>query len=160
MHVEQLNRRLGDALGYVCAGTKPRFSWQWAPDLPYWRTRLGGVWVLCQWIRPLMSPEQWAREFDGRYPYPAEGMFHPHTETALSPGNVPDERLTQNYIRVIDLQMSTTFAEQLIAVEDDLARDKERNELEWVEYVQDQNPAFSNPSPGSRGGHVSFGGFE
>jgi hypothetical protein len=30
--------------------------------------------------------------------------------------------------------------------------------VEWVEQVQDTNPAFSNFEPGKRGGHVSYGG--
>jgi hypothetical protein len=156
--IDQLNRRLGDALGYVRSGTEPRFAWRWAPDLPYWRSRLGKVWVLCQWQRPGMTEPEWKHHFGDRYPYPATGMYHAHPETALAPGELPSERLTQNYIWALDRQMSTSLENQLVAVKNEVADQKERDYVEWVDFVQDSNPAFSNFEPGRRGGHVSFGG--
>ena len=156
--VEQLNRWLGDALGYVRSGSQPRFCWQWAPDIPMWAPRLGKVWVLCQWQKPGMTEDQWNKHFAGRYPYPYNGMHHAQAETALPPGRLPTQELTQNYIRALDWQMSQSFQNQLIAVNNEVAEDKERDYTEWVEYVQDTNPAFSNFAPGTRGGHVSYGG--
>lgn len=159
--VRSLNRRLGDALGYVRGGTQPRFQWMWAPDIPYWSTRLGRVWVLCQWRRPGMSPADWDAQFgDRRIPYPAQGMHHAHPETALPPGEVPTIERTQFYIRMLDEQMSATFTDQLCAIQNEIAEDKQRDDTEWVEYVQNTNPAFSNFAPGARGGHVSYGGLK
>jgi hypothetical protein len=156
--VQQLNRRLGDALGYVRGGTEPRFCWAWAPDLLYWRSRLGKVWVLCQWQKPGMTPQQWRAVFGDRYPYPVNGMHHAQPETALPPGAIPTPELTQNYIWAIDRQMSTSFVQQFCDVNNEVADDKDRDYVDWVEKVQDSNPAFSNFEPGKRGGHVSYGG--
>jgi hypothetical protein len=156
--IQQLNRRLGDALGYVLSGTEPRFCWKWAPDIPYWASRLGKVWVLCQWQKPGMSEQEWNKQFQGRFPYPVNGMHHAHPETVLPPGQVPTPELTQNYIRALDQQMSKTLVDQFCDVQNELAADKERDDVEWVERVQDSNPAFSNFNPGNRGGHVSYGG--
>jgi hypothetical protein len=156
--IQQLNRRLGEALGYVRSGTEPRFCWKWAPSIPYWSTRLGNVWVLCQWQRPGMTEADWTKQFRGRFPYPANGMHHAHPETALPPGEVPTAELTQNYIRALDQQMTQSFAQQLSAVNQEMSDDQERDYVEWVDKVQDSNPAFSNFEPGKRGGHVSYGG--
>ena len=157
-HIEQLNRKLGDALGYVRSGTEPRFCWRWAPTLPYWQARLGKVWVLCQWQRPNLTEAQWLKEFHGRYPYPASGMHHAQPETALPPGLAPNEALTQNYIWALDRQMSTSLVQQLCDVQNEVEADKDRDYVEWVDRVQNDNPAFSNFDPGARGGHVSYGG--
>jgi hypothetical protein len=156
--IKALNQKLGDALGRVCSGTQPRFCWQWAPDLPYWRTRLGAVWVLCQWHRPFFTEQEWQHQFRGRFPYPANGMYHAHPETALPPGRVPTFELTQNYIWALDRQLSTSFISQLCASENAVQVEREQDYVEWVEQVQDSNPAFSNFEPGKRGGHVSYGG--
>jgi hypothetical protein len=54
--------------------------------------------------------------------------------------------------------MSTSLANHLVASNNEVADQKERDYVEWVDFVQDTNPAFSNFEPGRRGGHVSFGG--
>jgi hypothetical protein len=156
--IQQLNRRLGETLGYVRSGTEPRFCWKWAPDIPYWSSRLGKVWVLCQWQKPGMSEADWNKQFGGRFPYPANGMHHAHPETALPAGEIPSAELTQNYIWALDRQMSESYARQLSAVNQEVEDDQERDYVEWVEKVQGSNPAFSNFDPGKRGGHVSYGG--
>lgn len=156
--IDQLNRRLGESLGYVRSGTEARFSWRWAPDLPYWASRLGKVWVLCQWQKPGITEQQWHEHFRGRFPYPSNGMHHPHTETALPPGVLPTLELTQKYIWALDQQMSTSYTQHWCDVHNEVADDQERNYVEWVDKVQDSNPAFSNFDPGNRGGHVSYGG--
>ena len=154
--IDQLNRWLGDALGYIRSGTEPRFCWKWAPDIPYWASRLGKVWVLCQWQRPGMSEPEWNKQFAGRFPYPANGMHHAQPETALPPGLCPNRELTQNYIWALDRQMSTSLITHVCDVQNEMAEDRDRDYAEWVEKVQDSNPAFSNFAPGARGGHVSF----
>lgn len=155
--IEHLNRRLGQTLGYVCGGTLPRFCWKWAPELPYWRTRLGKTYVLCQWKRPEMSEREWALHFQGQFPYPGNGMYHPFSETAVRESALTEE-LNQNYMRALDQQMSQSFQRHYAAIKDEIERDREADDVRWVEYVQDQNPAFSNFAPGQRGGHVSYGG--
>jgi hypothetical protein len=156
--VKSLNQKLGDALGRVCSGTQPRFAWKWAPDLPYWASRLGKTWVLCQWQAPVLSEQEWQTQFRGRLPYPANGMYQAHPETMLAPGRLPTFELTQNYIWALDRQMSTSFVTQLCDVQNEVADDRDRDYVEWVDQVQDTNPAFSNFDSGKRGGHVSFGG--
>ena len=156
--IDQLNRRLGDSLGYVRSGSEARFSWRWAPDIPYWASRLGKVWVLCQWQKPGMTEQDWRKQFGDRFPYPVNGMHHAHPETALPPGHVPSAALTQFYIRTLDEQMSRSFEQQLSAVNQEMTDDQNQNYADWVDKVQDSNPAFSNFAPGDRGGHVSYGG--
>jgi hypothetical protein len=156
--VKALNQKLGDALGRVCSGTQPRFCWKWAPDLPYWASRLGKVWVLCQWQKPFFSEQEWQQQFRGRFPYPSNGMYHAHPETVLAPGRVPTLELTQNYIWALDKQLSTSFISQLCASENAVKDEREQDYVDWVDEVQDSNPAFSNFEPGKRGGHVSYGG--
>ena len=71
-HIDQLNRRLGEQLGFVCGGSLPRFSWRWAPTQDWFvysrddRTlvkkswadapapdgsTIGRAWVLGEWRR-------------------------------------------------------------------------------------------------------------
>jgi hypothetical protein len=156
--VNALNQKLGDALGRVRSGTLPRFTWMWAPDLPYWATRLGKVWVLCQWRIPSMPESEWHKQFGGRLPFPSNGMYHAHPETAIAPGRTPTLEMTQNYIRALDQQMTTSYTSQLCAVNNEVTDAREQDYVEWVDQVQDTNPAFSNFDSGNRGGHVSFGG--
>lgn len=153
-----LNRKLGDALGYVRSGTQPRFCWQWAPDIPYWSRHLGQVWVLCQWQKPGLTEEEWQRQFNGRYPYPANGMHHAHPESALPVGMRPTPELTQKAIRFLDEQMSTSFIQQLCDVHNEMAEHKAQTDQEWEDRVFETAPAFGNYALGSRGGHVSYGG--
>jgi hypothetical protein len=104
-----------------------------------------------------MPEWEWVRRFEGRYPYPADGMYHPFSETAV---RLPTEELNQNYIRVIDMQMSRSFQSHLSEVKTEVEKDREDDATRWTEYVQDMNPAFSNFEPGKRGGFLSFGGIE
>lgn len=136
--IVRLNRLLA-SLGRVRGGTLPRFQWAWAPDLPYWSTRLDPQWVLTQWERPHFTEDEWQSQFAGRYPYPANGMYHALIESALPIGREPDEALTQNYVWALDRQMSMTFADQLCSVNNDMERQQERHDQEWVEFVQNQN---------------------
>lgn len=156
--IDLLNQRLGERLGLVCGGTKPRFQWMFGPDMPYWRARLGKVWVLCSWQKPVMSERDWLKNMGDRFPYPANGMWHPNSETKLPPGVEPTEALTQMIIATIDRQMSQTFADHLRNVNDEMAADQAAFDLEWVEKVQNSNPAFNNWDWGSRASSVSFGG--
>jgi len=54
--------------------------------------------------------------------------------------------------------MSTTVVDQLCDVLNEMEEYREQDYVEWVDQVQNQNPAFSNFEPGKRGGHVSYGG--
>jgi hypothetical protein len=72
--------------------------------------------------------------------------------------HVPTLELTQNYIWALDKQLSTSFISQLCASENAVKDEREQDYVEWVDQVQDSNPAFSNFEPGKRGGHVSYGG--
>lgn len=156
--IDQLNQRFGDALGYVRGGTVPRFCWKYGPELPYWRSRLGKVWVLAQWKRPEVTVQEWQTKFAGRYPYPETGMYHPHSEAKLAPGRLPSQALTEYLIRTLDQQMSTSYMTHLCNVQNEIAIDREADYWQWFDRVQDSAPAFNNFAPGARGGHVSYGG--
>ena len=156
--IEQLNRHLGDSLGRVCGGTQPRFQWMFSSDMPYWRTRMEPVWVMCYWRTPVMSEAQWAKYFGGSVPYPTRGMYHPYGNLRVPQGMLPTAAMTAKFIRAADAQMSRTYAQELSAVNDEMAADKAAFDLEWTEKVQDQGPAFGNWDYGNRGGNISFGG--
>lgn len=178
--IEILNRRLGDALGRC--GMYPRFAWMLASEIFYyfrehahermerfcWADRIGPVWVLAQWRRPAWidqnggthetTREQWWSSFNGQFPYPERGAYYAHPETALPPGVKPTAEMTAGYIHSLDRQMAANYAEHKRRIDGEIAADAERLDTEWVETVQNSNPAFSNFEPGKRGGHVSFGG--
>jgi hypothetical protein len=156
--IAYLNQRLGDALGRVRGGSLPRFCWIWAPDVPYWARQLGKVWVLCQWRKPSITEKQWQHAFQGRYPYPANGMHHAHPETALPEGEAPTLERTQFYIRALDEQMTTSLTQQLCDVNNEMVEHKQQDDQEWSDFVDDTLPAYANYEPGRRGGHVSYGG--
>ncbi len=130
-HIEQLNRRLAEGLGTL--GGKPRFAWQYAPEVYYffrpetaltferhcWAEQLGAVWMLCQWQEPKwidhqgqahkITPEGWYASFRGEFPYPNGGAYNAHPETALPYGMQPTGEGTAFYIRAIQEQMEKDF---------------------------------------------------
>ncbi len=182
--IDQLNRRLGEGLGLVKGGSMPRFRWVFSPDSVYymksetsydferkcWADRIGKVWMLAQWRMPtwfnpktneakVITEQEWWNRFHGMMPYPNNGEYHPHPETALPPGSLPTLDITQNYIWALDQQQSRGFFGHLDDVNVDLALEKARFRREvWVPMVQNDAPAFNNWDSGRRGGHVSFGG--
>lgn len=147
--VERLNRRLGESLGMVCAGRLPRYAWAWGPDLVYWSQFLDQQWVMTFWGKPNWSEERWNKEFQGRYRYPANGMYHAYCEWKLPIGLPPNGELTEKAIRLLDEQMNGTFngetidgnvlAKELRSVAADMARQEQQRDDEWTEYVQNQN---------------------
>lgn len=138
-NIDFLNRRLGESLGFVRGGTLPRYRWAWGPDLVYWSRFLGKQWVMTHWDKPNWSEERWTREFAGRYPYPANGMYHAYCEWALPVGLAPTGELTEKAIRLLGNQMETSFPREMRSVDHDMARQAERFDNEWTEYVQNQN---------------------
>ncbi len=170
-NIEQLNRQLGNALGYA-HGNSPRFAWMWAPEVYYyyrqhlgaswericWAERVGKVWMLCQWRRPDMPESEWWSSFHGEFPYPMRGMYYAQPETALPPFREPTADITQWYIRSIAAQMDTTFREQYDMIQDRLDRQQKAADDEWVAMVQNDNPAFSNErlTPALHGANVEF----
>lgn len=161
--IEELNRWLGQKLGFAEA-THPRFKWVWAPDLYYmrdmaqikgsalgaqgpqkmsWASKVGRVWMLAQWRPP------------DRY---GPARYHGHAETALIANMAPTLELTQEIAWVLDKQITASYEEHLRQANQEIADQKESEYSEWVDYVQNFNPAFGNFAPGARGGHVSLPG--
>jgi hypothetical protein len=155
-YVDAQNRMLS-VLGYVCGGTKQRFLWMWSEDIPYWAGRMRPRWVLCQWQRPKVLEQMWVADFPG-IPYPANGMYHAKTETAIRPGEKPSVSLTENFVFALDHQMSKSPDREDRDVLDAVVKIRDEEYREWVEFVQDTAPAFENYDWGSRAGSVSFGG--
>ena len=158
--VRVLNRHIGEQTGLLSNG-KPRFCWQWAPDMPIWRRILGAVWVMSSWTPPAMTELEWQRNFSD--PYPREGMWHAMGETALGIGSEPTWHLTQNYIMAIQKQLSDfakpgAIEKEQAATEQEVHQHHEDDWLGFRQMVQDESPAFNNFAPGKRGNHVSFGG--
>lgn len=182
-HIEQLNKRLGEALGLV--GNEPRFSWKWSADINYytkageayervcWAGRIGKCWLLCQYQgQPTsMDPntgqaspitkEQWWRSFRGFIPYP-EKVYKAHPETALIPGLEPSSELNAAYIVSLRRQIEMGFWQHLKEGEEELQKAREENQKEFFEEVDNWFPyGWKNGQahePGTRGAHISFGG--
>jgi hypothetical protein len=175
--IQRLNRRLATDLGTLHG--HPWFQWVWAPDCTYlerqpnteherytprsWGDRLGKVWVLAEWGPPPVSREVWRRTFAGQFPYPEKGREIVHGETALPLGMKPDEAVTQFYIKRIREQASTTYAAHLAEINAGLDKQMLDTRKEFMAYADDWFPAYWSSkggahTPGSRGGHVSFGG--
>lgn len=165
-HIEQLNRRLREALGTGRGVTVPRFAWMNARDVFYywrpdhiqsfqrqcWADRVGSVWMLCQWRRPELTREEWWESFHGEFPYPDKGMYYAHAETALPFGMLPTSDLTQGYIWNLDQQMSMRYAEHLAAVNADVEKQNQSDEDAWFDYVADMEPAFDVWNSGTKCG--------
>lgn len=159
--VDQLNRYLGEETGLMLNG-KPEYCWQWAPDLPYWKTRFGRCWVMCRWGLPQFDAQWWRQQFGTFVPYPANGMYHPFGDSALGPGSVPTWHLTQNYAWAINKQRGMSEIQHAVNCENEIAEHHHKREVEFRQMVQDEAPAFGNCKsltslPGDKP-HVVFGG--
>lgn len=173
-HIDQLNRRLGEALGY--RNSQPRFAWKWSADLHYfyrlptavtfermcWAERVGRVWMIAQWRKPdgidvqtgqvlPITREQWWRMFGGAFPYPEKGQYYGHPETAFRQGLVPTMEDTLMAIASIKAQLRS-YESHLEQCTDEAAAREQRDENEWMEYVADMNPAFDNWNSGAKSG--------
>lgn len=165
--IANLNRQLGERLGLVASGTLPRFAWKHSTEIPMLAERLGNRWLLTEWRRLSMSPDEWTRISGGRFPYPSAGCYHPYPETALPPGMEPSQHLTEKAIKQFARQMDTTLANQMLAVNDELAEDhgyrpdghggyeripvaedQSKDRKEWVDFVQESGEAFCDPLVG------------
>jgi len=76
----------------------------------------------------------------------------------LPPGMEPTSEMTQWYIRTLDEQISKDYADHMREINDGIAKDKEAADTEWIERVQNENPAFSTDrlTPALHGGNVEF----
>jgi hypothetical protein len=162
--VSQLNARIGERLGY--RGNNPRFAWKYAPDLNYfwresyltgfrrqcWADQIGRVWVLCQYRRPEMTQQEWWASFHGEFPYPAQGMYYAHPETALYPGQMPTAEITAAHIHAICTQIEKSYQQHRVECEASADKDMAESAREWDEFVADFNPAFDNWNSGAKSG--------
>jgi len=158
-----MNRRLGERLGLVCGGSRPRFCWLYAPDQAYFvydrddrsllrkswadQTRpsgqpIGRAWLLAEWRR--------TRAFDHmgygtgvRVPVAREYGYAPYFETAQPPDLLPTAELNQNFIRMIDMQLRKSIEFRADSVKlhaeegrERAEREEEKNKREWVEMAR------------------------
>ena len=185
--IEILNRRLGEGLGFVCGGARPRFAWLFAPNqvwLVYDRDdrtvikkswadmpapnggTIGKAWVLGQW-RVSKAQDHHGYGDGVRVAVAREAGYTPHPETALSADSVPSDALTANYIRVIGDQMakadSEDPADEFMAEEKYIAdrndvRDRNLNRERSMHIYDDNVGALGNCDVGVGGGFLSWGG--
>ena len=162
--IATLNARLGERLGY--RGNNPRFAWCYAPDLFYfwrpsyltgfvrqcWAERLGRVWVLCQWRRPEMSRQEWWNSFNGEFPYPENGMYYAHPETALPAGMEPTSGITAEYTYSLERQIAKGYAQHLRECQASADQQMQADEDQWMDYAADFQPAFDNWNSGTKSG--------
>ena len=128
--VEILNRRLGESLGMVCGGDKPRFCWLYAPLMNWlvydtddrtllrktWADApapdgnpLGRVWLLAEW-RVNQAFDHFGFGEGMRVAKTHEAGYAPYLETTLAPGQMPTDALTANYIWAIRKQLDQSAA--------------------------------------------------
>lgn len=182
--IEQLNRRLAEGLGTI--GGQPRFAWRFSPEVHYfyrpetavtferhcWAAQLGKVWMLCQYQEPRwtdhlgqthrITPEGWFASFQGSFPYPANGHYTAHPETARTDGSPPTAEATAFYIATIRAQMEKDHAAHLaesLERQESIKLETEKQFFaeaeEWFPYGWKGGQAHE---PGTRGAHISFGG--
>lgn len=181
--IDELNRRLGEGLGLVPGTSMPRFKWALSTDCFWyhrehllanferrcWADRLGKVWMLVQWQMPtyfdpssktsrVLTEADWWQSFNGLVPYPAKGEYKAHPETQLRPELEPTADITQQYIKGLDLQMSTNYEQAVADGHLEMALDRARRDDAFMRQADDLTPAFGNWGSGTRGGNVSFGG--
>jgi hypothetical protein len=182
--IEQLNRRLAEGLGMI--GGQPRFAWRFSPEVFYyyrpptalnferqcWAEQLGKAWMLCQYQEPKwtdhdgqqhrITPEGWFNACLGEFPYPANGHYVAHPETARMDGSPPTAEATAFYIATIREQMEKDHAAHLAESMERQAAIKLETEKEFMAMADDSFPAFwkngQGHEAGKRGAHVSFGG--
>jgi hypothetical protein len=184
--IDHLNKRLGDDLGRV--GEASRFAWKFATEIHYytraetaieftrhaWSDRLGRVWVIAQFLLPtsfdpttgrtsIITREQWWTSFHGEFPYPENGMYYAHPETALAIGRLPDEAETAVMSASIRAQMDKPHDAHLRECAESATQAQEDHRAEFMAAAEDSFPAFwsngQGHEAGKRGAHVSFGGF-
>lgn len=178
--VNLLNRRLGEALGFI-GGSQPRFKWVQAQDCFYylrahvgenfqqrcWADKIGPVWVLAGWRLPMcfdgqssrvMTESEWWSMHHGAIPYPARGQYSVFGESKQPPGRLPTAEVNANYIWALRQQMDSTYAEQVCDGHTELALDRADRDKKFWQMTADAEPAFGNYNAGSRDSSVSFGG--
>ncbi len=185
--IDQLNKRLGDALGRT--GEHPRFAWKFASEIHYytraatavqftshaWSDRIGRVWVIAQFLLPtsfdpntgqtsVITRDQWWASFQGEFPYPDNGMYYAHPETSLAVGRLPDDDETAVMIASIRAQMEKTYDTHLQECTEAAEKSQDEHKKEFFAEAEDSFPAFwrngQGHEPGTRGAHVSFGGVD
>jgi hypothetical protein len=180
-HIEALNKRFEDALGYV-GGTHPRWKWQLSTACFYyirdsylsnykqycWADRIGRRWVLCQWSVPtafdpstnqtrVLTEADWWVSFNGTMPFPKNGEYIAHAETALPPGREPTAEHTAYYIRTLDEQMSTSYDRQLDGINLDLALMHKQRDYEFDMKINEACTRAFDPR-GTRGDMIGYSG--
>lgn len=177
-HIDTLNKRLADSLGYV--GDLPRFAWHWAPSqarLVYdtddrtllrktWADApapdggvIGRAWVLAE--RRFGKAEDHCGFGEGiRVAATGALEYFPFYETSVI--TAPTDELNANYIWALRYQLENTFedyvAEEKYSKDRNLERDRKFN-IDRSAAIYDQScGAFGNLSPGQVDGWMSWGG--
>lgn len=141
-------------------------------------SNLKDQWVLTRWLSPAMLAGLSTGHFIGNdrtdwseemilhrwqtifpdYEYPARGL-HFVTDWANKPHMRPTLVDTKLAIKQLRKQLSGDSAEALtIQMEDQMDAERERKQRITEDMIENEFTAFLNPSPGSRGNFVSFGG--
>lgn len=171
-YIDNLNRTFADRLGRP-NGTDARFAWKQSADIPYfhklkdgsvvrktWAWRIGQCWLVCQWRPCDISREAWAKSFGAVLPYPSNGQYYPHPETALPRGMEPNDWLTEAYSRGLAKQMDTSLKQQLEDAEADAQKYVDLASQRMDDATADFEPlswkAGQPETPATRGGCVSL----
>jgi hypothetical protein len=165
-NIEHLNRILADNAGRTPQGD-PMFKWVEARNLRHavqtgqdtydWVPAIDGErWVLAKWQAP-PDKDEWDRMFRGALPYPRRGEYVP-TDVKLREGFEPNEWVTGEAVNMVNTARALNYKGHLRSIQERLERIDEGKRRRMSDCIDDAITAFSNPFPGSRGGHVSFGG--
>lgn len=178
-YIDILNRRLGEALGFVGGGSRPRFCWKFAPDeLMFFygpageliRRRwaeapapsgqpVGAAWLLAGW-REMPEVDHHGFGQGLRFAAVRAAGYSPFFETICPQWELPSEKLNANYIWALRKQLDTSFEEYMMEERYMSDSEERRNKAAWLEKAQhgydDWTGAFGNCEPGARGGYLSL----
>lgn len=143
-HIDLLNRRLGEALGFVASGYKPRFMWKYAPDefMHFYTTTssiyrrrwadlygpggapIGRSWLIAGW-KAFTHQDHYGFGQGVRLAVPSNAGYSPYFElTAYPEGSLPSERLNARYIRDIRTQLAKSVENNPNSFEDYMMEEK------------------------------------
>ena len=143
--------------------------------------KIRDAWLICKWLPPwelITGPtsghlrygtdmgnkpadeaveEAWKRQYPGM-DFPAKGWRVPIGATwdPINPSRPPDEKDTREFIVEVRKQTAKTFSEAMREYDDGVQRRDTEAQKEIEDFSGDAFNAFLNPSPGKRGGFVSF----
>lgn len=164
--LKRLNTRLADLRGRNPHGW-PIYRWFHSSELTYpcrtsertyehFRQLDDDQWVIAKW-EPSPSLEHWKAQFPD-LGYQPQGQYYV-TDMMLAPGMEPNDTLTDSIAGAIKINGTKSFRDFLDEIEGRREKRERSFQSKVEDFVDDACAAYDH-MPGTRGGHVSFGGID